>query len=98
MGRKSTAINTEKNQVRLSIKVASLSAILAADLAFFLFFPTALSDYYDKIFQTLPWEHNLELAVMLIVGLVIAITTSILLVRSITKSLFKSIQKGNNNE
>jgi uncharacterized membrane protein YozB (DUF420 family) len=78
--------------------VAVLSAILAVDLAIFLFFPTYLSDIYDKIFQTLPWEYNLEFAIILIAGLIIAIIVSILLVRTIMKSLFKSIQKGKVNE
>ena len=84
--------------MRLSIKVAVLSAILAVDLAIFLFFPTYLSDIYDKIFQALPWAYNLEVAIILIAGLIIAIIASILLVRTIMKSLFKSIQKENDDE
>lgn len=84
--------------MRLSIKVAVLSTILAVDLAIFLFFPTYLSDIYDKIFQTLPWAYNLEFAIILIAGLIIAIIVSILLVRTIMKSLFESIQKENDNE
>jgi hypothetical protein len=84
--------------LRPSIKVAALSAILAVDLGIFLFFPTYLADIYDKIFQALPWAYNLEFAVILIAGLIIAIIVSILLIRTIMKSLFKSIQKENDNE
>jgi hypothetical protein len=98
MGRKSPQVNKGENRLRLSIKVAVLSIILAADLVFFIFFPTTLTDIYQQIFQTLPWEHNLELTIMLAIGLTIAIITSILLVREITKSVFKSIQGETNTE
>jgi len=84
--------------MRLSIKVAVPSAILAVDLAIFLFFPKYLPDIYDQIFLTLPWSKNLEITIILAIGLLIAIITSILLIRTITKSLFKSIQGENNIE
>jgi hypothetical protein len=77
--------------VRLSIKVPALSIILAADLAFFIFFPSALPDIYDQIFQILPWSKALEITIILIIGLIIAIISSILLVSAITKHIFKSI-------
>ena len=78
--------------MRLSIKVAALSIILAADLAFFIFFPSTLPDIYDQIFKTLPWSNDLEITIMLSIGLIIAIISSILLVRTITKHIFKSIK------
>jgi hypothetical protein len=84
--------------VRFSIKVAALSVILVADLAFFLFFPTALTQYYNQIFQILPWADNLELTIIVIIGLIIAVITSILLVSTIVKKLMKSIQVGTENE
>jgi hypothetical protein len=84
--------------LRLSIKVTVLSLILAVDLAYFLFFPTYLQDIYNQIFPTLPWTDNFEFAVILIVGLIIATIVSILLIRIIMNSLFKSIQRGNNDE
>jgi undecaprenyl pyrophosphate phosphatase UppP len=80
--------------MKLSIKVAVLSVILAADLAFFLFFPTRLPEYYDQIFQVMPWSDTLEMTFVLILGLVIAILVSILLVRILARSLLKSLQRG----
>jgi undecaprenyl pyrophosphate phosphatase UppP len=84
--------------LRLSIKVTALSIILAADLAFFIFFPTRLTSIYEQIFQILPWSKDLELTIILAVGLTAAIITSILLVRTITKNIFKSIRGQNSNE
>lgn len=73
-------------------------AVLAADLTFFLFFPTRLPNYYNQIFQSLPWADTVEKTFLLIIGLVIALVVGILLVRMIMKSLFKSIQRGFENE
>jgi len=84
--------------LRLSIKVAALSTILAADLTFFIFFPTRLPEFYDQIFQALPWANTLEMTVAVILGLVITLIVSFVLTRIIVKSLLKSIQRGNENE
>jgi hypothetical protein len=84
--------------VKPSIKIAALSVILAADLAFFIIFPTHFSNIYNKIYQTLPWADNLEMTFVLFIGLAIAIIISILLVRTIVKSLMLSIQGENNND
>jgi hypothetical protein len=77
--------------VRLAIKAAALSVTLASDLAFFIFFPSALPEIYNQIFKILPWSNDLEITIMLSIGLIIAIISSILLVRTITKHIFKSI-------
>jgi len=84
--------------VKLLTKVAALSTILAADLAFFIIFPTTLTNIYEQIFQTLPWSKDLEITIILALGLAIAIVISILLVRTITKSIFKSLREQNSNE
>jgi hypothetical protein len=75
-----------------------MSIILAADLTFFIFFPTTLTDIYEQIFDVLPWSNNLEITIMLSTGLIIATTVSILLVRSITQHVFKSIRGENTND
>jgi undecaprenyl pyrophosphate phosphatase UppP len=72
--------------------------MLAADLAFFFFFPTSLSNILNQFFEILPFPDNQELTFMLIIGLVIAILLSILLVQTIVKSLMNSIQEGSENE
>ena len=84
--------------MRLSIKVAALSVILAADLVFFLFFSTRLSEYYDQLFQAMPWADAQEMAFVVILGLVIALLVSFLLVRILVKRLLKSLQRGPENE
>jgi len=62
--------------VRLSIKIAVLSAILAADLSFFLFFRTYFPQDYELVFQKMPWPDDLEKTFAVIIGLVTAILTS----------------------
>jgi len=62
--------------VRLSIKIAVLSAILAADLSFFLFFRTYFPQDYELVFQKMPWPDDLEKTFAVIIGLVIATVTS----------------------
>jgi len=84
--------------MKTSVKVAAYSVILAVDLAFFLFFPTQLPEYYDQIFRALPWSDALEMTFLLISGLLIAIIVSVLLVRLLTKSLLSSVQRGYENE
>jgi undecaprenyl pyrophosphate phosphatase UppP len=84
--------------LRTSFKVAALSAILAADLAFFLFFPTKLSNYYDQFFQALPWTDALEMTFLVVLGLAIALLVSFLLVRVLVRSLVDSLTRGNENE
>jgi hypothetical protein len=84
--------------VKDSIKIAVLSVILAADLIFFLFFPTNFSNIYNQIYQALPWTDKLEMTFILFIGLALAIIISILLIRTIVKSLMMSIQGANSNE
>lgn len=80
--------------MRLSIKVALLTAILAADLTFFLFFRTYLPQQYNLVFHSLPWSDNLEKTIALIIGLATALLTSIALSRLIVNRLLKSLERG----
>jgi len=80
--------------VRLSIKIAVLSAILAADLSFFLFFRICFPRNYELVFQKMPWPDDLEKTFAVIIGLVIATVTSFLIARITLKRLLKSIQRG----
>jgi len=80
--------------VRLSIKIAVLSAILAADLSFFLLFRTYFPQTYEIVFQQMPWPDDLEKTFAVIIGLVTALFTSILIARIVLKRLLKSIQRG----
>jgi uncharacterized membrane protein YfhO len=80
--------------VRLSIKIAVLSAILAADLSFFLFFKTHFPQAYELIFQKMPWPDDFEKTFAIIIGLVTALLTSFSMVHIMVKHLLKSIQRG----
>lgn len=77
--------------MRLSIKIAVLSAILAADLSFFLLFKTHFPHTYEMVFQKMPWPDDLEKTLALIVGLATALFTSILIARIMLKRLLKSV-------
>ena len=80
--------------MRLSIKIAVLTAILAADLSFFLFFKTYSPQAYEMVFQKMPWPDDLEKTFAVIIGLVTALLTSFSIARIMLKSLLKSIQRG----
>ena len=80
--------------MRFSIKIAVLSAILAADLSFFLFLRTHFPEAYELVFEKMPWPDNLEKTFAIIIGLVIAIVTSLSIAYLVTKRLLKSIQRG----
>lgn len=80
--------------MKLSIKIALLTAILAADLTFFLFFRTYLPQQYNLVFHSLPWSDNLEKTVALIIGLATALLTALSISNLIVKRLFKSLERG----
>jgi len=80
--------------MKLSIKIALLTAILAADLTFFLFFRTYLPQQYNLVFHSLPWSDNLEKTVAVIIGLATALLTALSISHLIVKRLFKSLERG----
>ena len=80
--------------MRFSIKIAMLSAVLAADLSFFLFLGTHFPEAYELVFEKMPWPDNLEKTFAIIIGLVIATVTSLSIAYLMTKRLLKSIQRG----
>jgi uncharacterized protein YacL len=80
--------------VRFSIKMAVLSAILVADLSFFLFLRTHFPQAYELVFEKMPWPDNLEKTFIIIIGLMIATVTSLSIAYSMIKRLLKSIQRG----
>ncbi len=84
---------TVQSLVRLSIKMAVLSVILAADLSFFLFFRTYFPEDYEMVFQRLPWPNYLEKTFVTIVGLVTALSASFLIARMMLKHLLKSFSE-----
>lgn len=80
--------------MKFSIKIAVLSAILAADLSFFLFLGTYFPQIYELVFEKMPWADNVEKTFVIIVGLVIATITSLSIAYLMTKRLLESIQRG----
>lgn len=83
--------------MRLSIKIALLTAILAADLTFFLFFRTYLPQQYNLIFHSLPWSDNFEKTVAIIVGLATALLTALSISHLVVNRFLKSLERGKNN-
>ena len=77
--------------MRLPIKIAVLSVILAADLSFFLLFKTHFPQTYEMVFQKMPWPDDLEKTLAVIIGLVTALFTSLLIARMMLKRLLKSV-------
>jgi hypothetical protein len=80
--------------VRLSIKIAVLTVILAADLAFFLFFRMYFPQAYEMVFKKIPWPDDLEKTFAIIIGLVTALLTAFSIAHITLNSLLKSIQRG----
>ena len=80
--------------MKFSIKIAVLSAVLAADLSFFLFLGTHFPEAYELVFEKMPWADNVEKTFAIITGLVIATVTSLSIAYLMTKRLLKSIQRG----
>jgi len=80
--------------MKLSIKIALLTALLAADITFFLFFRTYLPQQYNLVFQSLPWSDNLEKTVALIIGLAAALLTAISISHLLVTRLLKSLERG----
>lgn len=74
------------------VKIALLTAILAADLSFFLFFKTYLPERYENLFQMMPWPDTLEKTIAVIIGLGIAFLASFLIVHIIVNKVLKSLQ------
>jgi len=74
--------------------MAVLSAVLTADLSFFLFLGTYFPQAYELVFEKMPWPDNLEKTFAIIVGLVIATITSLSIAYLIIKRLLESIQRG----
>ena len=83
--------------MRLSIKIALLSTILAANISFFLFFRTYFPHEYELVFQKMPWPDDIEKTFAAIIGLVTAILASFLITRITLKRLLKSIERGPEN-
>lgn len=80
--------------MRFSVKIAVLSAVLAADLIFFLLFRTYSPEGYDLFFQKMPWPDDAEKTFAIILGIVTALLTSVSIAYTIIKRVLKSIQRG----
>lgn len=75
----------------LPAKVSLLAAVLTADLLFFMLFSVQYPDLFEALLDSLPWEDNLEKAIMIIAGLVVAVLSSAAIVYVLAKSLHKTV-------
>jgi len=71
-------------------KVSVLSAILIADLLFFMFSSIYYPEMLQLILEVLPWEDTLEKTIMIILGLVIAVISSAAIINITIKALQKA--------
>ncbi len=60
----------------LQAKVSLILAILIADLLFFMFVRADYPEIFDAVLEKLPWDDNLEEAVIVISGYIVAVLTS----------------------
>jgi len=78
----------------LPLKISFLAMILIADLLFFLFFGVYYPETLETLLQWLPWENNVEKALLIIFGLIIAVSTSTGIIYILVKNLMKTSDKG----
>jgi uncharacterized protein YacL len=71
-------------------KVSVLAAILIADLLFFTFCSIYYPEMLQLILELLPWENALEKAIMIIIGLIIAVLSSAAIINILLKSFQKA--------
>jgi len=62
--------------VTLQAKVSLLLAILIADLLFFMLIRADYPEVFEAFLERLPWDDDLEEAVIVISGYIVAVLTS----------------------
>jgi len=73
--------------------VSVLAAMLIADLLFFMFFTIYYPEMFQLVLDLMPWKDSTEKAIMIIIGLVIAVATSGAIVNILVKSFQKEPEK-----
>jgi len=68
-------------------RVFLLSTFLAVDLLFFIVLGQYYPERFTQILNMLPWSNEVEAAVIIVSGLLVAIVCSLLLFRILLKSL-----------
>jgi len=76
----------------LPLKLSSLAMILIADLLFFLFFSVYYPEALETVLQWLPWESNIEKALLIISGLIIAVLTSTAIIYVLVKNVLRGLK------
>jgi len=66
--------------------------ILIADLLFFLFFSVYYPETLETVLQWLPWESNIEKALLIISGLIIAVLTSTAIIYVLVKNVLRGLK------
>jgi hypothetical protein len=77
--------------VNVATKISILSAILVADLLFFIFSSIYYPEMLQLVLESLPWEDTLEKALLIIIGLVIAVISSSAIINILIKALKKAV-------
>lgn len=71
-------------------KVSLIAAVLIADLLFFLFVRADYPGIFEAVLERLPWDDNLEEAVIVISGYIVAVLSSSAIVYVLIKHLQKT--------
>lgn len=74
----------------LQAKVSVLAAILVADLLLFSFVRADYPEIFEAALERLPWDDNLEEAVIVISGYIVAVLSSSAIVYVLTKHFQKT--------
>lgn len=61
----------------VKFKILALATVLITDLLFFLFFAVAYPGIFQMILGSLPWNDDLEKLIIVVLGLLIAIITTV---------------------
>ncbi|MCW4027568.1 MAG: hypothetical protein NWE76_08810 [Candidatus Bathyarchaeota archaeon] len=73
-------------------KISVLAALLIADLMFFLFVRVEYPEIFEAALNRLPWEDDLEEAVFVISGYVVAVLSSSAIIYVLTKHFQRTVQ------
>lgn len=74
----------------LQAKLSMIAATLIADLLFFLFIRVDYPEILQAILNRLPWEDNLEEALIVILGYIVAVLSSSALIYVLIKHFQKT--------
>lgn len=74
-------------------RILALAALLAADLLFFIFLGRYYPEVFDLVLQWIPWQSPLKKPIIILLGLIIAVATSVAIIHTIIIGIKKMIKE-----